>query len=235
MKKLSGILLTVVTVLLMTFGTVAASPNFIIIKGTVTEIVDDLVTVETKDGETYPVLVPKDFNLDALFLEDDVLAKVAPAPLEDGTWRAITFQILEEEDEDEDVDDEGEDDENDGEGKKLNAAFCNAEKKDTPHPLAVTLAADYGVEESWVMEHYCNGQSMGEIRLALKTSTMEGAEVDADTLLEMREESGWGQIWQELGLKGKDKEKTNNGNPKDKDKVPPGQLKKDEKSKDKDN
>ena len=233
MKKFSGTLFTVLIVLMMTFGTVAANANFIIIKGSVTEIVDDLVTVETKDGETYQVLVPEDFNLDALFLEDDVLAKVAPAPLEDDTWRAITFQILEEDEEEEE--DEGEDDEDDGEGKKLNAAFCNAEKKDIPHPLAVTLAADYGVEESWVMEHYCNGQSMGEIRLALKTSTMEGAEVDADTLLEMREESGWGQIWQELGLKGKDKEKTNNGNPKDKDKVPPGQLKKEEKSKDKDN
>ncbi len=233
MKKFSGILLTVVTVLLMTFGMVAANANFMIIKGTVTDIVDDLVTIETKDGESYPVHVPEDFNLDELFLADDVMAKVAPEPLEDGTWRAITFQILEEdEDDDEDVGDEDEDEdeeEDDEEGTRLNAAFCSAEKKDIPHPLAVTLAAEYGVEESWVMDHYCNGMSIGEIRLALKTSSLEGVDVDADTLLEMREESGWGQIWKELKLIGSEKVKEE----KEKN-TPPGLLKKEEKDKDKD-
>ncbi|MEE4194869.1 MAG: hypothetical protein V2J07_06700 [Anaerolineae bacterium] len=229
MKKFPGIFLTVVTVLLMTFGTVAANANFMIIKGTVTEIVDDLVTIETKDGETYPVHIPEDFNLDELFLDDDVMAKVATKPLEDGTWRAIIFQILEEEEDEDDQDEDDDEEEGDEEeGTKLNAAFCNAEKKDIPHPLAVTLAAEYGVEESWVMDHYCNGMSIGEIRLALKTSSLEGVDVDADTLLEMRQESGWGQIWKELKLVGNDKvkeEKERN--------TPPGQLKKEEKDKDK--
>jgi hypothetical protein len=65
------------------------------------------------------------------------------------------------------------------------------------------------------MGYFCNGQGMGAIMLALKTSQLTGA--DPASLLAMRAAGeGWGQIWQELGLIGSEKDI----------KAPPGQLKK---------
>jgi hypothetical protein len=223
MKKLFTIILIVVVAAVFTFGTVAASTNFTIIKGMVTEIEDDLVTVETKQGEIYQVHVPGDFDPKTLVIDDAVMAKAQP--LEDGTWQATSFHILDEDEDD--VEEEEEDEEEDSNGTKLNSAFCDPDKQGRPHPLAVTIAARFEVEESWVMEHYCTGDSMGAIMLALKTSSFEGVDADADTILELRKSgAGWGQIWKELKLIGNERIKEDKVKEKN---TPPGQLKKEEK------
>ncbi len=68
-----------------------------------------------------------------------------------------------------------------------------------------------------MMTYYCQGYSIGEIMLALKTSQMEGIEVSfEDILAGLDGPDAWGQIWQDMGLIGWEK----NGTP------PPGQLKK---------
>ena len=92
------------------------------------------------------------------------------------------------------------------EGKK-NSAFCADGRQEKPHPLAARLADRYGVTEGWVMEYFCGGYGMGQIMLALKTSEIEGIDVDADTLLAERANGiGWGNIWKKLGLIGSEKD-----------------------------
>ncbi len=96
-------------------------------------------------------------------------------------------------------------------------AYCVDGKKETNHPLAAKIAERYGIDEETMMTYYCQGYSIGEIMLALKTSQMEGVEVSfEDILAGLDGPDAWGQIWQDMGLIGWEK----NGTP------PPGQLKK---------
>ena len=56
-------------------------------------------------------------------------------------------------------------------------AYCVDGKKETNHPLAAKIAERYGIDEETMMTYYCQGYSIGEIMLALKTSQMEGVDI----------------------------------------------------------
>ena len=84
-------------------------------------------------------------------------------------------------------------------------------------PLAAKIAERYEVTEDMVMTYYCQGYSIGEIMLAIKTSQMEGVEMTPEEILgNLETNDAWGLLWQDMGLIGWEK----NGN------SPPGQLKK---------
>lgn len=105
--------------------------------------------------------------------------------------------------------------EEDGEGKGnawgQGGVYC-AEGKETVHPLALLIEEKYGTNSSFVMEHVCDGVGFGSVMLAIK---MGGG--NAVGMLEQRKAGqGWGQIWKEMGLIGKDAI----------EKAPPGLLKK---------
>jgi len=102
-------------------------------------------------------------------------------------------------------------------GFQTNSAYCAEDKKDLPHPLATKIAERSGVSEEKVMTYYCEGYSIGEIMLAIKTSQMEGVSATHEEILSnLGSSNAWGLIWKDLGLIGWEK----NGN------SPPGQLKK---------
>jgi hypothetical protein len=79
------------------------------------------------------------------------------------------------------------------------------------HPVLLSLAESYEVEYSELAGYFCEGYGVGEIKLALQTAEKTEGEEDLwSDYLEMRkgeEEMGWGEIWQDLGLIGKDKNK----------------------------
>ena len=90
-------------------------------------------------------------------------------------------------------------------------------KKETNHPLAAKIAERYGIDEETMMTYYCQGYSIGEIMLALKTSQMEGVDLSFEDILGgLDGPDVWGNIWKDMGLIGWAKD----GN------SPPGQLKK---------
>ena len=102
-----------------------------------------------------------------------------------------------------------------------------------PHPVANRLAAQYEVAYEEIMGWFCEGHyGLGEIKLALATGRQ--TDLAPEEVLAMKTElGGWGQVWLELGLKGKkDKDPegaeppgaAKRGNPW---KVPPGLVGKD--------
>ena len=111
----------------------------------------------------------------------------------------------------------GDDNEDDGDGAKETSAYCSG-KKETPHPAALFLHQTLGKDIDEIMMYFCDGFGFGQIALAIQTETISDDVDDyGDLLLEKREQGkGWGQIWDELGYKGK---------PKDTDWTPPGQDK----------
>jgi hypothetical protein len=71
-----------------------------------------------------------------------------------------------------------------------------------PHPRATDLAEYYAVDYETVMTWFCEGNfGFGEIMHALEASQQTG--LTPEEILAKRVDQGWGQIWQELGLKGK--------------------------------
>jgi hypothetical protein len=94
-----------------------------------------------------------------------------------------------------------------------------------PHPVGQRLADAYELDYDVIMDWFCNGNfGMGEIKHALETGDVLG--MDPEDILGLRADQGWGQIWQDLGLKGKpddedkmDKEDKPGGPPDDKDKI----------------
>lgn len=93
-------------------------------------------------------------------------------------------------------------------GDKENSRFCDPISADDPHPAGQGLAATYGIDYETIMEWFCHGiddgkesYGFGEIMLALETAEKTGD--SAEALLAQRDEMGWGEIWQELGLIGK--------------------------------
>jgi len=116
------------------------------------------------------------------------------------------------------------------EGEK-ESFYCTDEA--VSHPLGLKLAANYSVDYT-VLEGYLCGENpipMGQIKLAVQTAALTGE--DYTLYLEGFEGISWGQIWQELGLKGKPshgipigqvKKELKEGD--SEGKIPPGQLKK---------
>lgn len=112
------------------------------------------------------------------------------------------------------------DDEMDEEDEDMDMSLICSGEMD--HPVLLSLAEDYGVDYSELAAYFCAGYGVGEIKLALQTAEKtEDAEDLWSDYLDMRkgeEEKGWGEIWQELGLIGKDKEKDKGPDPENKGK-----------------
>jgi hypothetical protein len=220
MRKLLSLTFLVLMIALMTIGTASAKKGKMNIKGEVEAVGDGSLTVKSNKGETYTITIPDGFELGAIQVGDSVLVKAIAG--EGDTWLLETIKQVgpgSGDDDDDAVDDGDEGDDTDQEkteGFKENSAFCAEGKQEKPHPLAPKIAERFGVSEEWVMDHFCEGYSIGAIMLAIKTSQLDGVTDSADQLLADRESgNGWGLIWKGLGLIGSEKE----------GKSPPGLLK----------
>jgi hypothetical protein len=217
MKKLFRTIFLTLMIALMVVVPVTAQTGKINIKGFVSDIGDGTLIVESNKGETFTVMLPEGFDVDTIAKEDPVLIKGLLN--EDGSVNAITIKLVgkavrevDNENDDTDIDDQDQ-----PEGSKINAAFCADGKQEKPHPLAEKMAERYDVTEDWVMERFCEGYSIGAIMLALKTSQLDGVDLEAGTILSQRSGgNSWGKIWHELKLIGNLKEGQS----------PPGFLKK---------
>lgn len=96
-----------------------------------------------------------------------------------------------------------EEDEDDEMGEGPSTGFYCIQS-DVPHPFGERLAERYGVDYTILQGWFCDGFGWGQIMLALQTGMITGD--DPEALLEERSSGlGWGEIWQNLGLIGKDK------------------------------
>lgn len=209
MKKILVISILVFTVALMAVGPASAQKGKVNINGQVTAIGAGTLTVQSKKGGTFVVTVPEGFDLSSIQVGDMVLIKAVAG--DGGSWLAQSIKQIGPGSAGNDIG------ESQAEGSKYNSAYCAAGKQEKPHPLAAKMAQRYGVDEEWVMNYFCEGYGMGAIMLAIKTSEIEGNTINPDTLLAERANGkGWGQIWHEQGLIGKEKDGHS----------PPGLLKK---------
>ncbi|MCB2213886.1 hypothetical protein KQH50_00685 [bacterium] len=205
MKKTLLSLFLVILIIATPVGSVLAQKNKLNLKAEITAIDGDVLTVESNKGETFEIAAPAGFDLASLKVGDAVVIKAEPS--EDEGWVAKTIKVV----------GNGDDDIENPDGFELNSAFCAEDKKTESHPLAGKIAERFGVSEEDVMTYYCQGFSIGEIMLAIKTSQMEGVDASFEELLANREDgNAWGLIWQDMGLVGWEKN----------EKSPPGQLKK---------
>jgi hypothetical protein len=208
MKKTLISLLLVLVLAVPAMGTVSAQKDKINIKGEVLSVGGGVLTVESNKGETIEIAIPENFDLPELEVGDAVLIKAVAG--EGDEWIAGTVKVL----------GQGDDDTDELGNFADNSAYCSDDKKNSPHPLAIKIAERYGVSEEMVMTYYCQGYSIGQIMLAIKTSQLEGVEVSPETLLDNLDSGiAWGLIWKDMGLIGWEK----NGN------SPPGQLNKSDK------
>ncbi|MEW6093473.1 MAG: DUF5666 domain-containing protein [Chloroflexota bacterium] len=142
-------------------------------------------TVETEGGETFTFIVTDEtFDWTSLAVGD--LVEANGMQTEDGSVILVALTFLESED----------DETNDG-------YYCT--QSDVQHPFGARLAERYQVDYATLQGWFCDGFGWGQIMLALQTGQI--SEADPADLLAAREAgSGWGQIWQELKLIGKDKD-----------------------------
>lgn len=221
MKKTFIAVMLVLAIVLVAVGSVSAQKGKVNVKGEVTAVGSDTLTVTSSKGDTYVFTVPSGFDMSAVQVGDAVLVKATPG--EGDTWLAQTIKLVGQGDDDDseskgggdDDDDDGSkgkggDDDDDGnekpEGFKENSAFCAEGKQERPHPLAPKIAERYGVTEDLVMGYFCDGYSIGAIMLAIKTSQVEGMDVTPEDLLAGRRAgNGWGEMWKNLGLIGSEK------------------------------
>ena len=214
MKRLSSIIVIVVLFALLSVVPAMAKSGKAPVKGEVIAIDLDNVTVTLQTSNAVePVVVHLPESVDILAITVGDILVVKGVAQEDGSILAERVMWAETEDEG-----EGEPGEDDGEedGGKLTSAYCEAGQKETAHPFATRLAVRFGVEETWVMDHFCGGMGMGAIMLALMTNQKTGT--SPDELLEARGGQGWGQIWKAMGLIGAEKDGES----------PPGHLKRPE-------
>jgi hypothetical protein len=166
---------------------------------------DGFFTCETEESEPYTVYPPEDVDLETL--EVGEFYEVEGVLAEDDTVMAekLDFEEPEEEDEGEEEDEEGGDEEQVG-------YFCRAGTEDL-HPVAGALAETYETNLEQIMGWFCEESfGFGQIMLALQTAKME--EADAAELLARRAGGeGWGQIWVDMGVIGKDREADPPGGP----------------------
>ncbi|MDK1082088.1 MAG: hypothetical protein QGD88_11510 [Anaerolineae bacterium] len=222
MKKTFIITIMVIIVALLAVSTAAAQKGKINIKGEVTAVGAETLTVESNKGEIYSISVPAGMDVSAIQVGDSVLVKASSA--DGGGWLAESIKKVgkgsgaDDKDENEDEDkDKGKPEKEKPEGFKDNSAFCAEDKQEKAHPLAPKIAERYGVSEGLVMGYFCEGYSIGAIMLAIKTSQLEGETGNPGDLLANRAAgNAWGQIWRGLGIIGNE----NDGH------SPPGLLKK---------
>ena len=216
MKKILLTLLIALVVALAGSSSAFAQNGKINLNGEVVSTEGGTLTVQSKQGATYVVVLPAGIAASAFQVGASVLVKGWLNP--DGSVQANSIKLLGNGGLDED-EQEGEEDEPGG--ARMNSAFCADGIPIGTHPLAPKLAARYGVDQAWVMDQFCAGYSVGAIMLAIKTSQVTGVTSTPDALLAERASGmGWGQIWQKMKLIGSEKEGHS----------PPGLLKKQMKS-----
>jgi len=105
--------------------------------------------------------------------------------------------------------DDEDDDQDDEEGENGLSPVCSGEMD---HPVLLRLAEEYDVDYETLLAYFCmDGFGIGEIKNALKVGAMEDIDKTWEDLLGEREDeendqkTGWGLIWQRLGLIGNDK------------------------------
>lgn len=201
MKKKILMLIIVILVAALSVVPVLAKPA--LVKGVVTAIDGDQITLESKKSGDVVVNLPEDFESGRLAIGDWVIAK---GQMDGDEFMAEWVKKIGK---------NSADNEEKSEGKKDNSAYCDAEKKQEDHPLAAALEEKFGADPAWVMDQFCGGYSMGAIMLALKTQSISGADPD-EILAKRAEGQGWGAIWKELKMIGNERDA----------KTPPGQLKK---------
>jgi len=127
-------------------------------------------------------------------------------------WQMLGLIGSGEFDPDEDDDDEGADDpEDEFDDDKTLSEVCSGEME---HPVLIRMAEDFGVDYESLLPYFCEDHfGIGEIKHALETGEDEAVEKTWEELLGERDgeeddkgKSGWGEIWQKLGLIGKNKD-----------------------------
>lgn len=115
---------------------------------------------------------------------------------------------------------------------ELDSNYCVNE--DDVHPVGSKIADTYGVEYNVIEEYLCGEDKvpLGQIMLAMQTASLSGG--DYTEYLDGFDGISWGQVWQELDIKGKPDHGTPPGQLKKQDgegdpdeNIPPGQQKKD--------
>jgi len=205
-KTLATLVLTLLIAMLVVLPA-SAQQGKVNIKGEVLAIDGGELTIQSNKGETFTVTVPAGFDTSSIEVGTSVLVKGSVAG--DGSIEAATIRQVGANNDDKDNNGKKPDNDNENkpEGGKDNSAFCAEDKQDKPHPFAPIMAERYGVTEESVTEYFCQGYSIGAIMLALKTSQMDGADVDPSELLANRAAgNAWGQIWKGLNLIGNEKD-----------------------------
>ena len=207
----------------LTSGSAFASEgNEIEVEGTIVGMNTDESTLDIEvDGVVYVVKVAGNFDFDALEIGD--LIEVKGTLDEDGNLVLSEYKIQ----------DRIRDRIKLQDGEK-NASFCTEEDK--IHPVAESIAGTYGSTYEEILGWFCGGEDhhagLGQVMLALQTASLTGESFE--TYLADRESGiGWGNIWQDLDIKGKPDKETPPGQIKKFDgeadpdaKIPPGQMKK---------
>lgn len=169
----------------------------------------------TVGDEVFTILVEEGFEFGEINEGDEF--EIEAKLNEDDEWELYKHEIKEQERERE---------------REEDGYFCSEGAED--HPVALAIAETYGVDYETVIGMFCAGEGeegsartgFGNIMLAFHTAEATGG--DALEILSMKEDgTGWGQIWQDMGLIGKDREKPDkpgkpedvgNGKPEDKGK-----------------
>lgn len=124
-----------------------------------------------------------------------------------GGWGEVWQHLGLIEPDDDPIEDPEEGEEEEGDELAIEGFYCQ-EGNTSQHPAGLRLATQYGVTYEEVMNWFCQEQfGMGQIMLALQTGLTTG--LTPEEVLAMRtEQGGWGQVWQSLGLIGKNKKVT---------------------------
>lgn len=156
------------------------------------------------DEDPLTILVEEGFEFGEIFEGDEF--EIEAKLNEDEEWELYKFKIQEQEQERE---------------REEEGYFCT--NLDEKHPVAAAIAETYEVDYEVVIGMFCAGEGeegsartgFGQIMLAFHTAEVTGG--DPGEILGMKKEgTGWGQIWQEMGLIGKDREKPDKpGKPED--------------------
>ncbi len=155
------------------------------VKGYVDEYEEGYIIV---DGVRYELTMDTEIE-DEIEVGDFVKVKYYE---DEETLIALEVELEDDDEMDDDMDDDMDD-----------SAKCSGE---IIQPALEDLASTFGVSYEELLPYFCEQNfGIGEIKLALETAEHEDVEMTWEELLEWRHNAGWGEIKQELGLIGKDK------------------------------
>lgn len=137
-------------------------------------------------GTLYTFVPPTGFDWTSITVGDSV--DISGMQRQDGIVMLVSLTVTS----------EGEEED----GELSESHYCTT---DEVHPFGGRLAEHYGVDYAILKGWFCDGYGWGQILLALKTGQITGSDPSA-LLSERKNGSGWGEIWQELKLIGKDKD-----------------------------